>query len=156
MKAGSSCGRKMRGGSKKTSPCGTMGGGSCASDHVMNDVKNLTEMPEVKGGSAWGNLFGKKSKKTKARKMVKGKKMTKKRPISKKTKKGRKGAKKNNTMRRKMNGGGVANLMGCGPVNNASTFENPGCDKETILNPPNLGEAGSGLAELSGLAGLKA
>ena len=140
-KGGKSCGGKMA-------------GGSCASDHVMKDINNLTEMPEVKGGSVWGNLFGKKSKKTKGRKMTKGKKMTKKRPVSKKTKKGRKGAKKN-TMRRKMKGGGVANLMGCGPVNNASTFENPGCDKETILNPPNLGDAGSGVPQFKGLASLE-
>jgi hypothetical protein len=125
-------------------------GGSYASDKVnassveagqaaLDDIFNLTTMPEptMKGGA-------KKSKKKRTnskRKTKKNTKKTKRRKMSRGYKK---------TMR----GGGVSNLMGCGPVNNASTFKNPGCDRDTIMNPPNLGLAGSGMTSVDGLAGL--
>ena len=126
-------------------------GGSYASDKVnassakaaqaaLDDMFNLTTMPEpaMKGGA----------KKTKSKKRA-GSRKTKKNTKKTKGRKMTRGAKKSS-----LRGGGVANLMGCGPVNNASTFKNPGCDRETIMNPPNLGLAGSGMASVDGHAGL--
>lgn len=143
---------------------GSQKGGSCSSNKVggtalgdikaptfMEDIFNVTETMPVPSDAT--NLVGGAKKSKKATKSSNGKKHTKKRSLkSKKTKGSRKmtsGAK-----RRTMRGGGVANLMGCGPVNNASTFNNPGCDRETIMNPPNLGTAGSGLVSIDGHAAI--
>lgn len=130
-----------------------MKGGSCSSNHVnkataetqqkdMDDVFNLTAAPGMIGGM----------KKASSKKLYKSAK--RKGSKKRKTKKSKRKTKRRRSSRRKtMKGGGVANLMGCGPVNNESTFKNPGCNKETIMNPPNLGNAGSGLNPVDGLAG---
>lgn len=147
-------------------------GGSCASNKVggtalgdikaptfMEDIFNVTQTMEIPATDVSTNLVGgakksKKSRKSKSKRHTKKRshKSKSKKSHSKKVKKSKghrmtRGAKRN-TMR----GGGVANLMGCGPVNNASTFKNPGCNRETIMNPPNLGTAGSGIVSVDGHA----
>jgi hypothetical protein len=109
-----------------------------AGQEALDDIFNLTIMPTplMSGGAKKTKNRKRKSIRKTKKKKTKRRKMTR-------------GSKKS-----KMCGGGVANLMGCGPVNNASTFQNPGCNRETIMNPPNLGLAGSGINSVDGHAGL--
>lgn len=143
-------------------------GGSCASNKVggtasgdikaptfMEDIFNITDiMPEPTETTKMVGGAKKTRKSTKGKRNTKkhNKKSKSKKSTSKKEKKTKGRKMTHGAKRSTMRGGGVLNMMGCGPVNNASTFKNPGCNRDTIMKPPMLGNAGSGIGCLNGHA----